>query len=67
MKNKINEINNLVLKGKLPIAFFNSKIVNLDNEIKTKVVNKLFIPRYKQFSIPRAVSNTLISKIYEIF
>ncbi|WP_064966006.1 hypothetical protein [Tenacibaculum ovolyticum] len=65
---KKEEVNNLVINGHLPIAFFNSKIIDL-SIIKEKNTYKysLFIDKYKQIDIPRPNSNKHISKIYDFF
>ncbi len=64
---KQKEVNKLVVEGKLPIAFFNSKIVSLEVSQKKQSTKRLLIPKYKQVDIPRANSNKLISKIYDLF
>ncbi|OED44931.1 hypothetical protein AB832_01715 [Flavobacteriaceae bacterium (ex Bugula neritina AB1)] len=63
-------INNLVLEGKAPVAFYNSQIVDLTtNRENSNIIikEKKLIPKYKQVSIPRPNSNKNISKIYDLF
>jgi len=63
--NIIQEVNNLVIKGLFPLAFYNSEILNV--EANRKVIDNKFIPKYSQRNIPRANSNKCISKIYDFF
>ena len=65
-KRKIQEINKLVSHGKLPLAFYDSKVVDLNENPDLDLDNYLVI-KYKQRSIPRLSSNKFISKIYELF
>lgn len=68
-----NLINEKVLEGVLPIAFFNSKIIsykkiNFDKikekeKIKPSILNK----KYNQIELPEPSSNILISKIYDFY
>lgn len=63
--NIVTEVNNLVIKGLLPLAFYNSEILNI--KTNRKVIDKKFITKYSQKNIPRADSNKCISKIYDFF
>lgn len=65
IKENQQHINRLVLKGKLPIAFFNSVLIKLDknNELST---TKRLIHKYKQRNIPKLISGKVISKMYDI-
>jgi hypothetical protein len=65
MKNNILEnINQFVLNGNLPIAFYNSSIIEVPIYIKKqKKTSKI----YMQKGLPNAESIQLISKIYDIF
>lgn len=60
-------VNELVYKGLIPIAFANSKIIKIKEEIKinSKVfhLNKV----YKQFDLPEPSTQILISKIYDLY
>lgn len=59
-------LNKLVLESKLPIAFYNSKIVSNNNNIVPRLNNRLLINKYKQYNIPRARSDKLTCKVYDI-
>lgn len=60
-------INELVYKGLIPVAFTNSKIIKIKDEIKIKKgvfhLNKV----YKQFDLPEPSTQILISKIYDLY
>ena len=62
-------INDLVLEGKAPVAFYNSKIIDLTTKENSNIISteKKYIPKYQQVSIPRPNSNKIISKIYDLF
>ncbi len=62
-----NLIDYLAIKGKLPLAFYNSEIIELKKVSLKRKERKVLIPKYNQSSIPRANSNKSISKIYELF
>lgn len=67
LKQEIKEqINNLVFKGRLPVAFYNSEIMEFNSGI-SKINQKKYIPKYNQLNISRASSNKCISKIYDLF
>ena len=61
------EINQAVLQGLIPVAFFNSQIIpsqELEKRISIKTpLNK----KYMQKSLPDSNSQFPISKIYELF
>ena len=65
MRSVIKEVNDLVIKGIFPIAFYNSEILNI--ETSREITDNKFIPKYFQKNIPRANSNKCISKIYDFF
>ncbi len=60
-----SKVNDLVLEGILPLAFYNSEVINLSENKAIK--NDTLIPKYQQKNIPRANSNKCISKIYDLF
>lgn len=62
----IDEINNLVIKGILPISFFNSKVINLNTYLSKYKNIEYFNEKYQQKSILRHISGKMISKIFEI-
>ncbi|GAA0892394.1 hypothetical protein GCM10009122_20730 [Fulvivirga kasyanovii] len=68
MKNQKKElINDLVIKGILPIAYYNSEIIELDRDGTAIRGSKMSISKYKQSTIQRAAPDKCISKIYELF
>lgn len=68
MKKKINNvINEAVIKGQLPLAFFNSEIIKRSNFSANKQKTEKVIKKYLQVNLPEAESPILISKIHEIF
>ena len=65
---KQKEINKLVFRGMLPIAFYNSKIEIFTHSITEKhQIEELLNTKYQQINIPRANSNKCISKPYDLF
>lgn len=60
-------INKSVLKGLLPVAFYNSK--NMPNLIKSNkgIIGCQKENKYKHIQLPEAKSHIIISKIYELF
>lgn len=68
MAKKTNvEINEAVLQGLIPVAFFNSQIIpSLEVEKKISIKTPLN-HKYMQKSLPDSCSQFLISKIYELF
>ncbi|MCS4237954.1 hypothetical protein M2306_000721 [Myroides gitamensis] len=64
-----DELNKLVLKGQLPIAFFNTDIVELkqDSNSQNECMLKItFSQKYQQVNIPILDTFLIISKIYGI-
>ena len=63
-KNLTKSINVEISKGRLPLGYFNSQIVEMGNKISPRnEINK----KYAQRTIPGGNCEFLISKIYEIF
>lgn len=61
----IKEINDLVLQGKLPIAFYNSTLEH-NKAIVCQKKNIIFEP-YKQGSLPLSDATCIVSKIYHVY
>jgi hypothetical protein len=67
--NKKELLNEVVLKGILPLAFLNAEVIEKsinDNKFKNEVtfiINK----KYHQYNLPPPCSPILLSKLYEIY
>lgn len=65
-KHTLDNINNLVLNGFLPISFYNSKMIDLaDYHFNSQNV-EYFNKKYQQKSVLRHISGQMICKIFEI-
>ncbi len=62
----LNNINNLVLKGILPVSFYNSKIIDLTSYCNGDYNIEYFNNKYQQRSVLRHISGQMICKIFEI-
>lgn len=60
----VEDINNLVLKGMLPVSFFDSKVIDLNMHYLDMQSIAYFNEKYQQKSILRKVSGQVISKIF---
>lgn len=64
-------INEKVLEGVLPIAFFNSKVIVLEsknfNKVKVNKTTPILNKKYNQIELPEPSSTILISKIYDLY
>lgn len=64
-KTKIEkQINSAVTKGKLPVAFINSLVLDVENN-KTETFLRLS-KKYAQLGIPKGSNELTTSKIYEL-
>jgi len=65
MTNKtVEDINNIVFKGMLPVSFFDSKVIDLNVHYSDILSIPYFNEKYQQKSILRKVSGQVISKIF---
>ncbi|MDO5655566.1 MAG: hypothetical protein Q4G27_05445 [Flavobacteriaceae bacterium] len=63
---KVEEINNLVKKGKLPIAYFNSEIIEMKKSTFSSFLVKGRVNNFYRQVYLRKSHTKCISKIYEI-
>lgn len=66
IKEKREEINRIILDGRIPLAFIESVIINNSSSIQ-HIDKKKLNSKYLQKNLPDAASPLLISKIYEFY
>jgi hypothetical protein len=67
VEDKKNELNSIIYKGLLPLAFLNSSVIKLEESVRENNIVKVKTnKKYSQINLPDASTSILISKIYEI-